>query len=194
LEVDNDMGRFIIGVIVGLIVFPLGLIGWFRWGTPPVAVADRPLPFEKQITSVPLHSRIDREMLTTPPIQATDENFIAGAKIYRENCADCHGFNGKVSTIGAQMFPEVPQLWRNHPGGNVVGVSDDPPGETYWKVANGIRLSGMPSFDHILSSKQIWQVTLLLANANKPIPPEAQAMVSPPPANPPAPATPSNRK
>ena len=188
------MGRFIIGVIVGLIVFPLGMIGWFRWGTPPVAVADHPLPFEKQITSVPLHSRIDREMLTTPPIQATDETFIAGAKIYRDNCADCHGFNGEVSAVGAQMFPEVPQLWRNHPGGNVVGVSDDPPGETYWKVANGIRLSGMPSFDHILSSKQIWQVTLLLANANKPIPPEAQAMVSPPPANPPAPATPSNRK
>jgi len=26
----------------------------------------------------------------------------------------------------------------------VKGVSDDPAGETYWKVANGIRLTGMP--------------------------------------------------
>lgn len=188
------MGRFIIGVIVGLIVFPLGLIGWFRWGSPPVAVADQPLPFEKQITSVPLHSRIDREMVKSPPIQPTDDNFIAGAKIYKDNCAECHGFNGKASPVGAHVFPEAPQLWQKHPNSDVVGVSDDPPGETYWKIANGIRLSGMPSFDHILSSEQMWQVALLLANANKPIPAEAQAMVGPPPANPPAAAAPSTPK
>lgn len=188
------MGRFIIGVIVGLIVFPLGLIGWFRWGNPPVAVADQPLPFEKQITSVPLHSRIDREMVKTPPIQPTDDNLIAGAQIYSDNCAECHGLQGKPSGDGTNMFPGAPQLWRKHPHGDVVGVSDDPPGETYWKVANGIRLTGMPAFDHTLSSTQMWQVTLLLANANKPIPPRAKAMVSPPPANPPAPAAPSKQK
>ena len=50
-------------------------------------------------------------------------------------------------------------------------MSDDPPGETYWKVANGIRLSGMPAFDKILNPTQIWQVSLLLANADKPLPP-----------------------
>jgi len=46
-------------------------------------------------------------------------------------------------------------------------VTDDPPGETYWKVANGIRLSGMPSFSESLSQTQMWQVSLLAANANK---------------------------
>jgi mono/diheme cytochrome c family protein len=49
-------------------------------------------------------------------------------------------------------------------------VSDDPPGETYWKVANGIRLTGMPAFDKLLNPTQIWQVSLLLANADKPLP------------------------
>lgn len=188
------MGRFIIGVIVGLIIFPLGLIGWFRWGNPPVAVADHPLPFEKQITSVPLHSRINREMVTTPPIQPTAENLIAGAKIYSDNCAECHGLQGKDSTDASHIFPNAPQLWRKHPNRDVVGVSDDPPGETYWKITNGIRLSGMPSFDHILSNEQMWQVTLLLANANKPIPPEAQSLISPAPANPSASAAPSKQK
>ena len=187
------MGRFIIGVIIGLVLFPAGLIAWFRWGNPPVAVADQPLPFEKQITSVPLHARINRQIVNTPPIQPTEDNLVAGAQIYSDNCAVCHGWQGKPSTVGAHMFPSAPQLWRKHPHGDVVGVSDDPPGETYWKVANGIRLSGMPAFNHILSDEQMWQVTLLLANANKPLPPAADVMVSPTPENPPAPAAPAKK-
>jgi thiosulfate dehydrogenase len=46
-------------------------------------------------------------------------------------------------------------------------VTDDPPGETYWKVAGGIRMTGMPGFDKSLSTTQMWQVSLLLANADK---------------------------
>jgi mono/diheme cytochrome c family protein len=47
------------------------------------------------------------------------------------------------------------------------GVTDDSPGETYWKVANGIRLTGMPGFSQSLSETQMWQISLLLANADK---------------------------
>jgi mono/diheme cytochrome c family protein len=68
------------------------------------------------------------------------------------------------------MYPAAPQLWKKHAKGNVVGVSDDEPGETYWKVANGIRLTGMPSFSHVLSDTQMWQVTLLVKNADQPLP------------------------
>jgi hypothetical protein len=46
-------------------------------------------------------------------------------------------------------------------------VSDDPVGETYWKVANGIRLTGMPGFTGSLTTYQMWQVSLLLANSDK---------------------------
>ena len=75
------------------------------------------------------------------------------------------------------MFPAPPALWEKHASSDVVGVSDDPPGETYWKVANGIRLTGMPAFKDTLTDTQIWQVSLLLANADKPLPPQALAIV-----------------
>ena len=52
----------------------------------------------------------------------------------------------------------------------VVGVSDDEPGETYWKVANGIRLTGMPAFNQVLTDTEMWQVTLLLKNADQQLP------------------------
>jgi len=47
------------------------------------------------------------------------------------------------------------------------GVTDDPPSEIYWKAANGIRLSGMPSFKTKLTDTQLWQVSELLAHANE---------------------------
>ena len=189
------MGRFILGVVVGVIIVPLAVLAWFQWGKPPVAVADPPLPFEKMIVKVPLHARIEREMVQTPPIQPTEDNLVAGAQIYSDHCAVCHGFYGKAADIAPHMYPPAPQLWHKHPGKDVVGVSDDPPGMTEWKVENGIRLTGMPAFSQILSNMQMWQVSILLANANKPLPPPAIVMVSPPaPPAPPAPAPAKKKK
>ena len=46
-------------------------------------------------------------------------------------------------------------------------VTDDPPGESYWKISNGIRMTGMPAFHSSLSDTQMWQVSLMLASADK---------------------------
>jgi mono/diheme cytochrome c family protein len=167
------MIRLLLGIVLGVILVPVAVLAWFHYGKVPVAVADPPFPQERLITSVPLNARIDREMVKTPPVQANEETFVGGAQIYRDQCAACHGFNGKPSSFGAHMFPDAPPLWQKHRHGDVVGVSDDPPGETYWKVANGIRLTGMPSYKDVLTETQMWQVSLLLANADKPLPPAA---------------------
>jgi mono/diheme cytochrome c family protein len=171
------MGRFVLGIILGIVLAPAVLLAWFRWGHPPVAVADPPLPFERWITSIPLDARIDREKPSAPPIQADGDNLVAGAQIYRDQCAGCHGFHGKPSSLAAHMYPNAPSLWEKHKNNDAVGVSDDPSGETFWKVSNGIRLTGMPAFKDILSETQIWQVSLLLANADKQLPPEVLAIV-----------------
>ncbi len=171
------MSRIVLGIVLGMALAPAVLLAWFRWGRPPVAVADGPLPLERWITHVPLDARIDRETVKTAPIQADENDFVAGAGIYRDQCSACHGFHGKSSSFGAHMYPKAPSLWEKHKNSEVVGVSDDPPGETYWKVSNGIRLSGMPAFKDTLSETQIWQVSLLLKNADKPLPPEVLAIV-----------------
>ncbi|MGD0802429.1 MAG: cytochrome c, partial [Terracidiphilus sp.] len=132
-----------------------------------------PLPYERMITGLPLHERIDRELVKTPAIQPDEDSLVAGAHVYSEKCAVCHGFHGKPSAFGAHMFPDAPPLWEKHHNSAVIGVSDDPPGETYWKVANGIRLTGMPAYKQMLTDTEIWQVSLLLANADKPLPPAA---------------------
>ncbi len=175
MEAATEMGRILLGILLGVVLVPLVVLGWFKFGKVPVAVADAPLPQERLITSVPLNARIDREEIKTPPLQPDEANLVAGAQVYRDQCVACHGLRGKPSQFGAHMFPEAPPLWETHHHGTetIVGVSDDPPGETYWKVANGIRLTGMPSFKDLLTQDQMWQVSLLLANADKPLPPAA---------------------
>jgi len=171
------MGRFLIGVGIGVILVPAAVLVWFHFGSVPVAVADKPFPQERLLTHIPLNARIDKELIKTPPIQADEAAFVAGAQIYSEQCAACHGLSGKPSSFGAHMYPDAPPLWEKHPNGPVVGVSDDRAGETYWKVSNGIRLTGMPSYKEVLTDTQMWQVSLLLANADKPLPPAALAIL-----------------
>jgi thiosulfate dehydrogenase len=115
-------------------------------------------------------------MPATSPIPPTDENLNAGAGIYEDKCEVCHGTKDEPSAVGKSMFPVAPQLWVKKKNG-VVGVSDDPVGNIYWKIKNGIRLTGMPAYGKALTDQQIWQVTLLLSRADKPLPAEAARTV-----------------
>jgi mono/diheme cytochrome c family protein len=173
------MKSFLGGLLIGLLLVPIAVAAYLMFGHPPVATADAPLPFEPFIVHIPLHARIDRELVKTPPIEASATNLEIGAHVYRKQCAACHGLYGLPASFAKGMFPEAPQLWEPH-GHDVVGVSDDPPGETYWKVANGIRLSGMPAFKHVLNETEMWQVSQLLANADKPLPPGVLTLLKQP--------------
>ena len=169
---------FVMGFLVALLLAAVCVAVYFRFGAPPVAVADAPFPFEKAIVQLPLDSRIHRE-LQTAPFGTSEDVFEAGAHVYRNQCASCHGTPGHDVGYAKYMYPGAPQLWKKHTHGDVVGVSDDEPGETYWKVANGIRLSGMPAYKHILSATQMWQVSLLLKNADQPLPEPVQQILNP---------------
>ena len=172
------MRGFLFGLILGLLLFPVGAFLYLHYGHPPVAVADAAFPMEAAIVHRPLNARIDREAPKSAPMEPSPTNLELGAQVYRRQCAECHGYYGQASPIAKNMYPHVPQLWAPH-GHGVVGVSDDPVGETYWKVANGIRLSAMPSYKHLLSETEMWQVSILLANADKPLPANVLDTVKP---------------
>jgi len=173
---SGGVGKFLLGFVVALVLVVVGAVVFFRFGALPVAVADAPFPFEKEIVHLPLDGRIGREMKQAP-FGTSEDVFEAGARVYRTECAACHGTPGHDVGFARKMYPSAPQLWKKHAHGDVVGVSDDEVGETYWKVANGIRLSGMPSYKTILSDTQMWQVSLLLKNADQPLPdPVAQIL------------------
>jgi mono/diheme cytochrome c family protein len=172
----NRIPAAIVSFLVGFFLLPVLIYLYLAFGRPPVATADPPLPLEQKIVAIPLNARIKRDMPAASPIPASEDNLNAGAGIYEDKCEECHGTADAPSSIGKSMFPQAPQLWVKHPNG-VVGVSDDPVGETYWKVRNGIRLTGMPAYGKALSETQLWQVSLLLSMADKPLPADAAKTV-----------------
>ncbi len=156
------MKTFLLGLLLGLIVLPAAVYGSLWTGWAPVATAAPPLPFERRLARMALHARMAKEMPAQSPIPATEPNLLAGAKLYREHCAVCHGLAGVPPTPPAKgMFPRPAQLMHGK------GVTDDPATETYWKAANGIRLTGMPGYRGFFSEGQLWQVSQFLANADK---------------------------
>ncbi len=152
----------LVGVVIGLVLTPFILYLYVAFGRVPVSAFDPELPFESVIAAKAVRARISREMPATSPMPATETNLQAGAQVYRNNCAMCHGLpeeNPPAMTVG--MYPPPPQLFHGK------GVTDDPVGETYWKIENGIRLTGMPGFRETLSDEQMWEVTLLVWQADK---------------------------
>jgi len=153
--------KFLIGFVAGLIVVPLAIYVYFAYGMAPVATAAPEMPFEKLLAKKALRVRREREMPRSVPIANDESNYAAGAHIYREHCAVCHGLPKQPQTaIAKGMYPKPPALLEGKE------VTDDPAGETYWKVAGGIRMSGMPGFQQMLSSTEMWQVSILLAHAD----------------------------
>jgi thiosulfate dehydrogenase len=168
---ESLWARFLLGFVLGVLAFPLTVVGYLTLGWAPAASTAPPMPFERYIAGTALHNRISREAPRREVSSFTTADLVAGADIYKQNCAMCHGSYQEAApapAIAKGMYPEAPQLLTAEGM-----VTDDPVGVTYWKVQNGIRLSGMPSFGRILKDQQKWDVSALLARANM-LPAEAQ--------------------
>jgi mono/diheme cytochrome c family protein len=166
--------KFILGTIVGVILVPVAIVLYLLSGRAPVAASDPPMPFEKLIAKTALNATIKKGMPSAVPIQANEATFLAGAHVYRQDCAMCHGLpNQSVPIVAKGMSPRPPQLLKQDDM-----VTDDPPGKIFWQARNGIRLTGMPGFHASLSDDQLWQVSLLLAHADK-LPASVQQELAP---------------
>jgi thiosulfate dehydrogenase len=152
---------FLAGIVLTVFVLVGGVFYYFASGMAPVATADPMMPFEKRLAGMALNAHIEKQKVGNPPVPADEPNLLAGAGVYQRDCAVCHGLPGHPTEYVTMMFPKPPQLFKGK------GVTDDPPSESYWKTANGIRLSGMPAFKDKLTDLELWQVTLLVAHATE---------------------------
>ena len=152
----------VVGIAAGVLLVILGVYLYFSGGHAPVATKAPEMPFEHKLAHMAQHAYLDKLPHPQPAVPENEANILAGAKVYKEHCAVCHGLPGEPKTaIADGMFPAPPQLFRG------TGVTDDEAWETYWKVSGGIRMSGMPGFADHLGETKMWQVSILLKNADK---------------------------
>ncbi|HVN70163.1 MAG TPA: cytochrome c [Candidatus Binatia bacterium] len=159
---------FVLGAVAALVALALCAYVGIEAGIMPANADARPSKLERWMARASLRATLDREAQKGDnPLPLSDENLVAGIRLYGENCAVCHGGAGaQPSKIARGLYQHPPQLAKD-------GVEDDPDGITYWKIEHGIRLTGMPSFGKTLDERQIWQVTLFLKHMDA-LPPEPQ--------------------
>lgn len=166
------MRKFIVGLVVGILVVPFGFYMYLRSGNAPVATSAPPLPLERFLVKTAMHATIDRHETPVHLTNVSNDSLTDGAKIYLQDCAVCHGIPDQARTaVAAGMFPRPPQFFRPH-----AEKIDDPASEVYWKVKNGIRLTGMPGFERSLNEGQLLDLTGFIEDATT-LPPSVLAVL-----------------
>lgn len=155
------MKKVILGVLIGVsIPFLVGYL-FIISGGMPVATKGDALPFERFLAKKAKRAAYKVDLDKQAPFQLVGERVNHASSIYKNNCGGCHGVSDQENKMAKAMFPPAPQFFHGK------DITDDPIGEIYWKVKNGIRLTGMPGYVDILSEEEIWEVSLFLKNGEK---------------------------
>ncbi len=155
------MRNFIIGFFVAVILLVGGMYAYVRQGHVDPR-ADIPVSsFEKNQAMAALDSSIDRRSPETKnPVAADEANLTAGIKLYQSNCSGCHGdITHAESPLSESFYPRAPQFMHDAP--------DMPENQNFYLIKHGIRWSGMPAWEHVMTDQQIWQVVTFLSHMDK---------------------------
>jgi mono/diheme cytochrome c family protein len=162
------MRGFIGGVVSTLLVVFGGVLlvanrGWF-----PVGADNPPGNMERRLAHMATNAYIaSHAPKQENPVQPTAAALSDGARLYEKHCSVCHGGAAqRISPLRTKFSPPVPQI--------VNRVPKDPDADFYWITKHGIRLTGMPGWDGVLSDDQIWTVVAFIKRSDK-LPAEAQA-------------------
>jgi len=163
------MKKFFVGLVLGILLPPAVFLGLACTGRLPIAAEFPPPPaWEKKLAQYIVEESVARQApVRKNPLQATDENLLAGLKFFHNSCDGCHGTGAKRSVWGTtDFYPRVPQFGFEPPR--------IPDWQIYWVVKNGIRYSGMGGNDPDITEDQAWKVALFLSRLDS-LPPAVAA-------------------
>jgi mono/diheme cytochrome c family protein len=156
------MRGFVLGIIVTLLVILGGgyfymTTGQFDWR----AVGNTPSTFERRTAMQSADEWVDgHASKQANPFQPTTQNLMDGSMTYDKNCAFCHGsLKQPISPMRTKFYPSVPQLLSHTP--------DDPDANLFYVIKYGIRFTGMPGWDGVLSDDDIWKTVVFLKNSSQ---------------------------
>lgn len=159
------MGNFIRGIIVGAIALAAGVYVYLHFGFVDLRADQKPSALEENV----LGSALDKSTARYAPQQknpltATQETLMAGGRLYRDKCSDCHGSPiNPNSDYGRSFDPPAPQFMKQAP--------DMPENENFYIIKHGVRWTAMPAWGHIMTDSEIWQVVTVLSRFEK-LPPD----------------------
>ncbi len=161
------MGKFIFGVTFTIVVLVLAVLGLAMLGFFPTPANVAPSHMERRLAMGAVDASMERHApRVTNPLPPTDQNLEDGMKLYTMNCALCHGnLNRQPAQLENSLFPPAPNFISDPP--------DDPEWHIFYTIRTGVRYTGMPAWDKVLSEEDMWKVTSFLSHFDK-LPPAVQ--------------------
>jgi mono/diheme cytochrome c family protein len=159
------MSNFIRGLIVGAVALAAAVYSYTRFGFIDLRADQSPSALEEHIALGAMDESTERHAPQQKnPLPPTQENLLAGARLYRDKCSDCHGGPANPSSdYGRSFYPRVPQFTKQAP--------DMPEHENFYIIKHGVRWTAMPAWGNIMTDSEIWQVVTMLSRFEK-LPPE----------------------
>ena len=144
--------KIISGILLTVV---LGVVGFFVFvmsGFINVGAAhDDPAAIDWILENVRENSIEKRAAQLAVPDISGESRMLEGASAYDEMCARCHGAPGKDPFVGAlDMNPKPPILTDI--------ANERTPGELFWVMKNGIRMTGMPAWGQTHSDEELWDL------------------------------------
>ena len=162
------MRGFLAGIIVTLLVLACSAFAVSRLGLYPIGADNPPSSLERSLAGRAMDVYADKHKPDMEnPTQPTAANLTEGAKEYEEHCAFCHGgAKAKISPMRDKFNPPAPQL--------INRIPHDPDNWLFWVTKHGVRMTGMPTWDGVMSDEEIWKIIAFIKHSNK-LPPETAA-------------------
>ena len=164
------MKNFILGILFTLFLCALAAFAYLRLGYAEVR-ADTPASrLESYLLGPAVHASVRRHAPEIAnPFPPTDQNLIAGGKIYLAECSGCHGElePGKGGSASA-LVPSPPQF-------STVG-SDYTEAQLFWIAKHGIRRSGMFANGQWDADDRLWQAAAFLKRIRS-LPPNVRVAI-----------------
>jgi mono/diheme cytochrome c family protein len=162
------MKAFLAGIIATLLASAVAVYAIAHLGLYPIGADNPPGGLERALASRAMDVYASKHKPEgNNPTAITAENLTEGAKEYEEHCAFCHGgAKAKVSPMQNKFNPPAPQL--------IDRIPHDDDAWLFWVTKHGVRMTGMPSWDGVMSDEEMWKVIAFIKHSDK-LPPETQA-------------------
>lgn len=132
------MGKFLLGFVAGVLALPIAVVTVAWLGLLPINSNSSPSRLESAFAHMALDSSAARRAPHLPnPIAPTEENLMAGVKLFKNDCAGCHGTpnTAKENEADVNLYPNALQFALHPPR--------KPDYQLFWIVRGGVRYSGM---------------------------------------------------
>lgn len=155
------MRTFLIGFVLGIVAVAVSVYLVSRYGLFPIGADNPPGRIERMLTSRAMNVYVDRHKPEGEnPMEPTPANLLEGAKEYEEHCALCHGgAKAKISPMADKFSPPAPQL--------INRIPHDPDAWLFWVTKHGVRMTGMPAWDGVLSDSEMWKAIAFIKHSAK---------------------------